>query len=201
MAVPCPGCGRQYDVALFQFGRTIHCRCGARVALAPRVERVRPAAPPRFSVDAMLGGLARWLRLIGCDAAYEPDVPDERLVRSALEEGRVILTRDRSLPREWSVPHCLVLESEVLVEQLREVVRTFDLEWRRRLFTRCSRCNRPLEEVPREAVAARVPPRVWRKQRRFLRCPGCARVYWGGSHVERMRRRLEEALGPPGGDA
>jgi uncharacterized protein with PIN domain len=195
MGVPCPGCGREYDVALFQFGRTFHCTCGRRVALEPRVRSVTGDAEPRFAVDAMLGRLARWLRFMGYDSTFDAAIEDEALVRQALDEDRVLLTRDRALPGEWSVPRVLVLESEALRDQLVEVTRELGLDWRARLFTRCSRCNTPLRELPGAEVAERLPPRVLREQERFASCPTCNRVYWAGSHSDRMRRVLEETLG------
>ena len=195
MAVPCPGCGREYDVALFQFGRTLHCTCGARVGLEARRRPLGGGSAPRFAADAMLGRLARWLRIAGCDVLYQPDVEDGALVRWALDEDRVLLTRDRALPVEWRAPRVLVLESEAPLEQLREVAAACAIDWRARLFTRCSRCNAALAPAAREDVAGRVPERVHREQRRFLRCPGCERVYWEGSHVARMRRVLEATLG------
>ncbi len=198
MAVPCPGCGRDYDIALFQFGRTIWCTCGSRVAVAPRVRALSRGADTRFIVDRMLGRLARWLRFIGCDAEYDAAIGEGALVRRAIEEDRVLLTRDRSIGAKWSVPRLLIVESEALAEQLRQVVRAFGLDWTARLFTRCSRCNVELEEAPRETVEARLPVRVSQGQSRFVRCPRCERIYWGGSHLARMRRILEGALDPNG---
>lgn len=183
-------------MALFQFGRTLQCACGARVALAPRVRRVSGRAEPRFSADAMLGRLARWLRAMGYDTRYDAHVEDGELVRRALLEGRVVLTRDRRLPDEWTVPSALVLETGAPLEQLREVVSHFDLDWRRGTFTRCTRCNVPVEPLTRDAARGRVPPGVFARTERFARCPGCDRVYWDGSHTDRMRRVLERALSP-----
>ena len=108
MGVPCPRCGRSYDVTLFQFGRTIWCTCGQRVALEPRLRSARDAEP-RFFADAMLGRLARWLRIAGFDTRHDPHVEDADLEALALEEGRAILTRDRALPQEWSVEDVLAL--------------------------------------------------------------------------------------------
>jgi hypothetical protein len=65
MAIRCQRCGREYDVTLFQFGRTIHCACGSRVRLEDPVGLAVTHSDPRFMVDAMLGGLARWLRILG----------------------------------------------------------------------------------------------------------------------------------------
>lgn len=200
MAVPCARCGREYDVALFAFGRTIDCTCGARVGVAPRV-RPEPRAgdSPRLAADAMLGRLARWLRLLGLDVAWEPHVADAALVRRAIEEERLLLTRDRRLPEERRVPAVLVLRAEDPEAQLREATRALALAPHFRPFTRCSRCNAPLEDAPRDAVRARVPERVLAERERFRRCPDCGRIYWEGSHAERLLRRVERALGVPEG--
>lgn len=195
--VPCPGCGRPYPAARFEGGRTLHCTCGARVGRAPTPGPAAPGAP-RFAVDAMLGRLALWLRLLGFDAFYEADVDDAALARRALDEGRILLTRDRALAEAWTVPGLTLVASEDSREQLREVARRFGLAAHARPFSRCSRCNAELEPASREAVLADVPPRVAATHVGFLRCPGCRRVYWEGSHVERMRRVLGEALEPPG---
>lgn len=194
MAIPCPGCGRQYDVTLFEYGRTIHCACGRRVGREIRA-RAPTGAEPRFLCDAMVGRLARWLRAIGCDAAFAGDVEDAALVRRAVDEGRAIVTRDRRLSVEWRIPDVLVLESEDPLEGVRRVVERFGLAWPRELFTRCLECNVPLRPAGADEVADRVPTHVRRTRDRFRRCPSCGRVYWEGSHTERMRRRLADALG------
>lgn len=191
MGVPCPGCGRSYDVTLFAFGRTLHCACGERVGLAHRLP-LRPAAdPPRFLADAMLGRLARWLRLLGFDTAFEAHVADEALVRRALREGRAILTRDRALPAQWRVEDVLVLRAATLRGQLREVLDAFALAERIRPLTRCSVCNGPLRAARPDEVAARVPPRVLAAECDFRACPDCGRVYWRGSHTERILHAVD----------
>lgn len=210
MAIPCPACGREYDVTLFQFGHTIHCTCGRRVGLEKRLGRdpeeggAGGASPEatRFLADAMLGHLARWLRIMGYDTAWEPEGEDGALVRRALEEERILLTRDRRLAEEWRIRNVVVLDEEHPSGQLRQVVGRLGLTWREGLFTRCSRCNEPLAALPVEEVRRRqedaerpVPERVLEKASRFRRCPSCGRVYWEGSHAERIRRRLERLLG------
>jgi uncharacterized protein with PIN domain len=192
-SVSCPGCGREYDAALFAFGRTRHCTCGARVGIEP----LASAGETRFLADAMLGRLARWLRLLGFDTAYDAAIADEDVARRALEEERIVLTRDRALPVEWRLPRVVVLRSEATGEQLRELARLFPLRERAQPFTRCSRCNAPLEDAPADAVAAHVPPRIAATQARFLRCRGCGHVYWQGSHVARIQRALDELWPEP----
>ncbi len=193
MAIPCPRCGRGYDPALFAHGRTIDCTCGARVGIEPERGPLL-VSEPRFLADAMLGRLARWLRILGFDTAYRDDWPDEEIARRACEEERVVLTRDRRLPEQWRVPRVLVLASGHAGEQLRELARAFPGLAAGPAFTRCSRCNAVLEPVARDAVADEVPPRVLREHASFVRCPACARVYWEGSHVQRMRRAFAAIL-------
>ena len=180
-------------MALFQFGRTLHCTCGQRVGLAPR-RRLADTEAPRFLADAMLGRLARWLRLLGFDTAYAAELPDSDLVRRALDEERWILTRDRALPVEWRVSGIFVLDSETLADQLRDVVQAFGLAPRVRPFSRCGECNAPLAAASRAEVAAEVPPRVLARARELRRCPGCGRVYWRGSHTARMKAVMDRIL-------
>lgn len=193
MGVPCPGCSREYDVTLFEFGRTIDCTCGERVGLEPRVREADVARErARFLADAMLGGVARWLRMLGFDCAHDPEIGDEQLVRRALDERRIVLTRDRDLPVEWRIPGIHVVEADGTLGAVREVAAAFDLADRIRLFIRCSRCNAELSDVPVEEIVDRVPERVLERHDEFRRCPECDRVYWEGSHTGEIRRIAEE---------
>ncbi|MFQ5538602.1 MAG: Mut7-C RNAse domain-containing protein [Gemmatimonadota bacterium] len=205
MAVTCCACGREYDVTLFQFGRTIHCTCGARVGKEKRLAPPLPATEPRFIADAMLGRLARWLRILGFDTAYDPEIADEDLVRRSLAEGRHILTRDRRLCDEWQVSNCVILESEHVDAQVRQIVTRMRLASAIRLFlfSRCPVCNALLVPLPEDEARPRAPPCVAERHHTFAHCPECDRVYWEGSHTERMRARLGRPARPrprwPGG--
>jgi uncharacterized protein with PIN domain len=190
MAIRCPGCGREYDVTLFQFGRTLRCACGQLVGLEHRVHPTVDPASPRFIADAMLGRLARWLRTLGHDTAYDDAISDEALVRRALEEGRHILTRDRRLFDEWRIGGGLLLGSDRPLDQLAEVVTAFRLPPSGRRFTRCRVCNGVLRPADMEDVAGRIPPRVRERTREFVVCGTCGRIYWEGSHTDRMRAVL-----------
>jgi len=198
MSVFCPSCGREYDITLFTWGRTIECACGTRVGREMKVLTLGEEPQPReigFIADVMLGRLARWLRIIGADTLYIEGIADADLVRLSIEEKRVLLTRDRALPREWWVDTCCLVESDEPLEQLRQVVERFALPWRERLFTRCTLCNEPLAAVAAETVLDEIPAMVAAGTDSFTRCFACGRVYWAGSHVERMRQRLDEVLG------
>jgi hypothetical protein len=153
-----------------------------------------PDDRPTFAVDAMLGRLAKALRMLGYDTHYDSGISDSDLKLLALREGRVVLTRDREIA-ETSLPLRVVLvESDHPEEQLRQIVDEFALDVEGALFTRCLVCNAPVEEASREEAEGRVPPYVFSTQERFARCPSCGRIYWAATHVEAAKRRLEEIL-------
>ena len=153
----------------------------------------------RFLCDAMLGGLAKWLRAAGYDAYYVregTDVSDGVLVRMAIEEGRVLLTSDKGFLERKPVRDgevlLLVVPHLPLEDQLCLVAGSFDLA---RRPSRCMGCNGELETVRPDAIVDRVPPGVIRYHQRFFRCRGCDRVFWHGSHWERIGGRLERVFG------
>lgn len=145
---------------------------------------------PRLLVDAMLGRLARWLRLMGYDTAYWLDGSDNALIRRARAEGRWIVTRDRQLANRRLV-RAILIEAETLDAQI--------VEARRKLwgdpepFSRCSACNGLLVDLAREDARELVPPYVWHTQRSFRECCACGRVYWPGTHWPALKERLEES--------
>ena len=150
---------------------------------------------PRFLVDGMLGRLARWLRLLGYDAEYANDVPDSDIVRRARAEGRIVLTCDTGLARRRAL-RVLLIRGERVDEQLAQVVAALGLVFDGAL-TRCPVCNMLLDDVAREAVRQRVPPYVYGTQRGFRQCPGCGRVYWRGTHWQRIWAAIERATPAP----
>lgn len=143
----------------------------------------------RFAVDTMLGRLARWLRVLGHDVAYGPDLHGAGLVACARREGRTILTRDTRLVRARNLPPYVFVTSDHFREQLRQVAAAVPLE-RAGAFSRCLDCNRPLVRLDREAARTRVPPYVFETQPQFWTCPGCRRPYWPATHHARMREEL-----------
>ena len=147
----------------------------------------------RFIVDANVGRLARWLRIMGYDAMFVPGVEDSELVRLALAEGRAILTRDRLVMRRRAIASgrlsALLISGDRLGEQLRQVVEAYGLDASGG-FSRCAECNEPLRDVEREAAQGRVPAYVFETQEAFVECPACTRLYWRGTHWRNMVREL-----------
>jgi uncharacterized protein len=153
-----------------------------------------PGAHPRFVLDGHLGRLAAYLRMCGFDTLYRRDAGDAELARLAGRDDRILLTRDVGLLKRSIVRRGAFVRSEHPPDQLVEVVRRFGLAARVRPFARCLRCNGCLEPMDRERAKAEVPPRVYREQASFSRCPDCGGIYWRGSHHARMSRLLARTL-------
>ncbi|MCS7261153.1 MAG: Mut7-C RNAse domain-containing protein [Anaerolineae bacterium] len=153
------------------------------------MEVVEEGASVRFVVDVMLGSLARWLRRLGYDTDYANDRDDRELVRIARAEGRVLLTRDSALATRKGIS-TLLIESQALDEQLAQVVRAFPPPHEVQM-PRCAECNAPLQAVSPDEVVEQVPSYIYCTRKHFRRCPGCGRVYWPGSHWERIHQRLK----------
>lgn len=147
----------------------------------------------RFLADSMLGQLAKWLRLLGYDTLYLSHSEDGELVRRARAEDRVVLTRDRLLSRRGGLASVLVASDDP-AEQLAEVVERLELSADRQ-DPRCPACNHSLEQVAKPSIRERVPPYVFAKHTHFRRCPECGRVYWRGTHWDRIQGRLERLRG------
>lgn len=149
----------------------------------------------RFIADTMLGKLVKWLRLLGCDVEYFPQIPDAELVERADRSGRVILTRDTLLiRRRKAIGNHFFVRGDSYKDQLRQVVSAFAIDPASPLLTRCLRCNEPLDEIEKSAVELRVPPYVYMTQEAFVTCPSCRRIYWRGTHREAVEKQLKEIL-------
>jgi len=152
---------------------------------------IDPPQPLQFMLDVHLSKLASLLRLCGFDAVTGSD--DEDLVRAAAREGRVVLTRDLGLLKRAAVRYGYWVRHTYPESQLLEVLERFDLAGRMDPFTRCLRCNTRLVSADADAVANRLPRRTRATFRQFHQCPGCARVYWRGSHFDRLAGLVERA--------
>lgn len=158
-----------------------------------RPSPLRPEPFPRiaFLVDANVGRLAGLLRALGFDTAYDPSLDDAALAEKAATEQRILLSRDRLLLRRNVVVYGRLVRAREPDDQLLEILRFFGLRPPFATFTRCLRCNDPLEPVPKAEIMDRLLPLTRIHYTDFRRCPRCDRVYWAGSHHERMHERVE----------
>ena len=146
----------------------------------------------RFVVDGHLGKLARNLRLLGFDVAYDQQAQDRQLLGVMESEDRALLTRDRRLLMHAIVKAGYCPRSQNSDEQTIEVIRRFDLFDSIAPFTRCLRCNAPLQEVAKADVIEKLEPLTKIYYERFRRCTGCGQIYWAGSHFSKLQKRLDE---------
>ncbi|MEA3310203.1 MAG: Mut7-C RNAse domain-containing protein [Chloroflexota bacterium] len=145
-------------------------------------------AAPSLLADAMLGKLARWLRLLGYDTLYL-QVDDALLAHRARSEGRILLTRDRELVKRRGL-HFLLISSEILEEQLVQVLQAVGPP-PEPAGPRCMECNTPLREIPLAEARSQVPIYVAQTQTEFRQCPTCQRITWPGTHWDGIQQRLE----------
>ncbi len=165
------------------------------VDITPLVRlRPHPLREVRFILDNHLGKLATYLRLLGFDTLYRNDYDDEVLARLSVEERRILLTRDRGLLQRGDVTHGYCVRATDPEQQLIEVIRRFDLGRATTPFNRCLLCNTRLESVSKEAVSERLPPKVREQRAEFYICRACDRIYWKGSHYERMAQFVNRIL-------
>lgn len=150
--------------------------------------------PACFVADAHLGRLARYLRMLGFDVLYRNDFHDTDLVRLAVHEARVVLTRDRDLLIRKDIEHGCYLHAVEPERQLLDVVRRFRLNDAIRPFSRCLKCNGLLRGITKQEAMHRVPQQSWHAHAHFRECVDCRQVYWEGSHVARMRDKLASLL-------
>jgi uncharacterized protein with PIN domain len=175
---------------------------GDRVAVYPKFEamdvtpllrvREQPLRAVRFVADAHFGGLAHLLRMSGFDTLYDNHYRDEAIEAIAAAQRRIVLSRDRELLKRRGITHGCYVRALRPADQLREIFARLDLARSARPFTLCLTCNAPLHEIAKDRILERLPPLVRAHYERFSTCECCGRVFWEGSHWQRMRALVDE---------
>jgi uncharacterized protein with PIN domain len=150
-----------------------------------------PLRTSRFILDAHLGKLAKYLRMAGFDTLYENNYSDNTIREIASSESRIILTRDRDLLTSKNVTHGYYVRNIHSREQMAEVVQKFDLYSRIEPFTRCLICNSELREIDKKEIPDEIDADTKRIFNEFFYCDHCKKIYWKGSHYERMMKFLK----------
>ncbi len=166
--------------------------------------RSAPLREPRFVLDVHLQKLARRLRLLGFDVDFSPHRDDATLADIAEAGDRILMSRDRQLMMRKKVARGIYIRNTDPDKQVAEVLDRLDLRGRCRPFTRCIECNGGIEaldpDTPGADATADIPPgvRAWCSE--YYRCRGCGRVYWKGSHYEKLIKTVEKILPGQGFD-
>ncbi|MBC1298045.1 twitching motility protein PilT, partial [Nostoc sp. UCD122] len=179
----------------------------ARSVIIPSISVLpKPLSIIRFVLDIHLGKLATSLRLLGFDTLYRNDYEDDNLAKISSSQGRIILTRDKGLLMRSLVTHGYYVRNTNPQEQIIEVLQRFDLFKLIAPFKRCLRCNGLLESVDKQSIIEQVPEKVRCLRRQatqvneFQRCQDCDRIYWKGSHYERLQQFIDGVLNSQKGE-
>ncbi len=151
---------------------------------------------PTFVVDAMLGNIAKKLRLLGYDSEYSSDISDDEIILKAKTENRILLTKDEPLLKKAKKQaiSSIQIKNEKELEQLAQIFRNFNLS---KVVisgntSRCTDCNGKLETIEKNLVIDKVPNGVLEKVNEFWKCTNCDKIYWEGTHIERLQRFVKE---------
>ena len=150
----------------------------------------------KFVADNNVGKLARWLRLIGYDTLLFRQKNDSQMIRTALSEGRVILTKDSQFMRRRLVTSGRIKAIHIKQDnpklQVQELVQALNLNYHFKPFSLCLECNQELIARDIEEMEKRVPTHVFKTQTQYTECPACHRVYWRGTHWQAMVKKLQK---------
>ena len=145
----------------------------------------------KFVTDNMLGKLTTWLRLLGFDVFYPKYARDTELVFISLSQDRILLTKDTGIIKRKILKNYLFIHSNKWQEQLKEVIKHFNLEDKldpEKFFTICPICNTPLIKIKKEEILGLVPHYVFCENNEFSVCPSCKKVYWKGTHINKIKK-------------
>lgn len=156
--------------------------------------RAKPLRKPKFILDVHLGTLAKYMRMLGFDSLYKNNFSDDEIVKISLREKRTILTKDRGILKRTEVTHGYWLRSVKAENQIAEVIERFDLKKQIKELSRCLICNSQLNNIAKEKISDRLPPKVRKFQNKFYYCKECSKIYWKGSHYTNMLTVIEKLI-------
>lgn len=154
--------------------------------------RPQPLCTAKFALDGHLGKLASYLRMLGFDSFYSNEIDDASLADLAAVENRIVLTCDRGLLKRKKVIYGHCIRDKYPRQQLSEVLDHYQLGPQIQPFKRCIHCNTVLDQVAKTDIMSSIPPRVRDYCKDFRLCPGCGRIYWSGTHYQRMVSFIEQ---------
>ncbi|MFY9150597.1 MAG: Mut7-C RNAse domain-containing protein [Prolixibacteraceae bacterium] len=179
---------------------------GDRIAVYPEFElfdvsgvshlRENPLRKPVFVCDVHLGKLSKFLRMLGFDSLYSNRFTPEEMIVLSQQEKRIILSKNIRLTKNRDVSRSWLIRSSNPVEQIKNLVSNFDLAARINPLTRCLNCNSKLVHVEKDVIVNQLQAKTIQYYTEFFQCSGCNKIYWKGSHYEKMLQFIgEEVIG------
>ena len=156
--------------------------------------REKPLRNTKFIVDVHLGKLAKLLRMFGFDTLYQNNFLDPEIIIRSVNENRVIITRDIGILKNKSVTHGYWVRSTLPEEQLKEVIKRFDLKNQIKPFHRCINCNGVIQPVDKKDIVENLQPKTIKYYHKFFQCSKCGNIYWKGSHYIKMIEKINDLL-------
>ena len=151
---------------------------------------------PTFFVDAMLGNIAKKLRLMGYDSKYEADIQDEDLIKLAKQEQRTIVSRDENLVKKALKLgiKSIFIEKNEEVKQLREIIdkQNLTLVEINGDRARCPLCNTKTKSINKDSVKDKIPVKILEQNEKFWECANCRKIFWEGSHIKNLQKFVSE---------
>ena len=148
--------------------------------------RPQPLREPKFILDIQLGSLAKYMRLLGFDVTYKNGYRENEIIILSINERRTVLTKDRNLLKRNDVTHGYWIRNKEVIDQLKEVAIRFHLNNLIQPFSRCMKCNTLLKKTEKKNIMERLEENTRNFFDEFFTCPSCNRIYWKGSHYQKM---------------
>lgn len=166
------------------------------ISITPNIKSLINLQPifegePRFVLDVHLGRLAKYLRILGIDSFYEKYIDDKKLADISVDEKRILITRDRGLLKRKKIEYGYWIRSTNYKEQLIEIEKRYVISDYIVPLSRCLCCNHCLESVEKIEIQSQLQAKTYRYFDEFYRCPSCMKIYWKGSHFDRMMEFVE----------
>lgn len=146
----------------------------------------------KFIVDCHLGNLAKYMRLLGIDTFYKNNIQEKEIINIAINDQRIILTKNKNLLKRNEIINGYWMRNENVESQIKEVIQRFKLQKEIKYFSRCLICNSKLKFIEKEKIINRIPSRVKEWCNEFYYCENCDKIYWKGSHYNKMLMTIKE---------
>jgi len=146
----------------------------------------------KFLCDQMLGTLAKWLRIYGFDTFYANyKISDEELIKISKDEKRVLISRDKELIQMAKRENIKTIELKTIDidGQIKVVLNDMDFD-KSQILSRCIICNSEVEVIDKNEIKEKVPKKVFENNEEFWHCKSCNKIYWRGSHFEKMIEKI-----------